>query len=86
MILIEAIIFICRCLKINKAAGIEPAALINSGGDLFFRAVTSQVSSARESLTTVFGMGTGVTSLSYPPERVRGKFAPSGLHKGKGGD
>ena len=31
----------------------------------------------------MFGMGTGVTSLSYPPEGVREEFAPSGLHKGK---
>ena len=30
--------------------------------------VTSQVLSAQESLTAVFEMGTGVTSLSYPPE------------------
>ena len=31
----------------------------------------------------MFGMGTGVSSLSYPPERLRELNAPSGLHKGK---
>ncbi len=44
--------------------------LYRSGGDLSSRAVASQVLSARESLTTVFGMGTGVASPLYPPEMV----------------
>ena len=35
---------------------------INSGNDLSSQAVSNQVLSARESLTSVFGMGTGVTS------------------------
>ena len=35
---------------------------LSTGTDLFFQAVTRQVSSARMSLTTVFGMGTGGTS------------------------
>ena len=35
----------------------------NPGEDLFSRAVASQVSSAQESLTAVFEMGTGVASL-----------------------
>ena len=39
----------------------------NSGSVLLSRAVTHQVSSALKSLTTVFGMGTGVTSLLSPP-------------------
>ena len=34
---------------------------IYSGNDLGFQAVTRQVLSAQGSLTTVFGMGTGVT-------------------------
>ena len=34
--------------------------------DLLSRAVTHQVSSALRSLTSVFGMGTGVTSASLP--------------------
>ena len=39
-----------------------------SGGDLFSRAVSSQVSSALRSLTAVFGMGTGVSFSLFPPE------------------
>ena len=39
----------------------------NSGSVLLSRAVAHQVSSALKSLTTVFGMGTGVTSLLLPP-------------------
>ena len=39
-----------------------------SGEYLLFRAVASQVSSARESLTSVFGMGTGVAAPSVLPE------------------
>ena len=36
----------------------------SSGDDLLSRAASRQVSSALQSLTTVFGMGTGVTSAS----------------------
>ena len=36
---------------------------MDSGGDLIFRAVSSQVPSARRGLTSVFGMGTGGTLL-----------------------
>ena len=38
-----------------------------SGDDLLSRAASHQVSSALQSLTTVFGMGTGVTSASLSP-------------------
>ena len=41
-----------------------------SGSDLSSRAVSSQVLSALKSLTAVFGMGTGGTSSSLPPEMV----------------
>ena len=44
--------------------------LLESGGDLLSRAVTSQVPSALKGLTSVFGMGTGVTPSSLPPEMV----------------
>ncbi len=37
------------------------------GGDLRSHAVTSAVSSALRGLTTVFGMGTGVTPAVWPP-------------------
>ena len=46
----------------NRASGDSPQGSDRSGEDLFFRAVASQVSSALESLTAVFGMGTGVAS------------------------
>ena len=38
-----------------------------SGDDLLSRAASRQVPSALQSLTSVFGMGTGVTSASLPP-------------------
>ena len=52
---------------------------MESGSDLSSRAVSSQVLSAQESLTTVFGMGTGGTSPSLSPVilRVRGKLVSS---------
>ena len=40
---------------------------IGAGDVLLFRAVAHQVSSAQESLTTVFEMGTGVASPLLPP-------------------
>ena len=43
---------------------------VESGGDLCFRAVSSQVRSALRGLTSVFGMGTGGTLSSLPPEMV----------------
>ncbi len=41
---------------------------INSGSDLLSQGVYPQVPSAHASLTSVFGMGTGVTSPLWPPE------------------
>ena len=43
---------------------------INSGGVLLSHAVSHAVPSALKSLTSVFGMGTGVTSLPSPPKTV----------------
>ena len=43
---------------------------MGSGGDLCSRAVSSQVLSALKGLTSVFGMGTGGTPSSLPPEMV----------------
>jgi hypothetical protein len=40
----------------------------NSGGDLLSHTVTHVVPSALESLTSVFGMGTGVTPPLSPPK------------------
>ena len=39
----------------------------NPGGDLRSRVVSSAVSSARQGLTSVFGMGTGVALAVRPP-------------------
>ena len=44
--------------------------LLESGGDLLSRAVSSQVPSALRGLTSVFGMGTGGTLSPLPPEIV----------------
>src|SRR5690349_2171081 len=49
-------------------AGIELARKRkNPGGDLFSRKAALSVSSALESLTSVFGMGTGMASPLVPP-------------------
>ena len=52
-----------------------------SGEYLLSRAVASQISSARESLTSVFGMGTGVASPLNSPEWLKARLAPSRLHR-----
>ena len=41
-----------------------------SGNVLLSQGVSTQVSSAPESLTSVFGMGTGVSSPLLPPETL----------------
>ena len=46
----------------TKKEAIYIASLLDPGSYLFFQTVASQVSSAYESLTSVFGMGTGGTS------------------------
>ncbi len=43
---------------------------LESGSDLLSRPVTRQVPSALRGLTAVFGMGTGGTLSSLPPENV----------------
>ena len=53
-----------------ECSAIELLRNMESGSDLSSRAVSSQVLSALESLTAVFGMGTGGTSPSLPPEMV----------------
>ena len=42
---------------------------IRSGNVLLSRGLSSQVPSALEGLTSVFGMGTGVSTLLWPPGR-----------------
>ena len=52
----------------------------NPGDDLFSRKAALSVSSALESLTSVFGMGTGVTSSVLPPgKKLNGVRSPAGL-------
>ena len=55
--------------KIEKAGPKNRTGLcvFNPGSDLRSRAVTSAVSSALRGLTSVFGMGTGVTPAVRPP-------------------
>ena len=51
-----------------ECSAIELLRNMESGNDLSSRAVTSQVLSARRSLTSVFGMGTGGTFSPLSPE------------------
>ena len=53
-----------------ECSAIELLRNMESGGDLLSRTVTSQVPSALKGLTSVFGMGTGGTPSSLPPEMV----------------
>ena len=53
----------------------------NPGGDLRSRAVTRAVSSAQQGLTSVFGMGTGVTLAIRPPGNWKSKL---GSRKSRG--
>ena len=53
-----------------KALQLRLQSYLESGGDLLSRTVTSQVPSALKGLTSVFGMGTGGTPSSLPPEMV----------------
>ena len=60
----------CFTSKTIKMKPKQMLGLLNleSGGALSSRAVASQVLSTREGLTSVFGMGTGVTPQPKPPE------------------
>ena len=51
-----------------------------TGKDLFSRAVAHRVSSALRSLTTVFEMGTGVTSPLYSPDPEGVPSKPNNVH------
>ena len=58
--------------KIKKPAQVYPerALLNNPGGFLLSHAVARAVPSAPRGLTSVFGMGTGVTLSTQPPENL----------------
>ena len=59
----------CSAIELLRH-GEDYSSLLESGGDLLFRAVSSQVPSALKGLTSVFGMGTGGTPSPLPPETV----------------
>ena len=58
-----------------ECSAIELLRKMESGSDLLSRAVSSQVPSALKGLTSVFGMGTGVTPSLSPPEWVIVSYA-----------
>ena len=62
----------CCFLGIKKHA--PKNVFFKTGKDLFSQAVSHQVPSALRSLTAVFGMGTGVASSLYSPDRCLLKF------------
>ena len=53
---------------------VELSRIITPGNDLCFQGPASQVLSAQESLTAVFGMGTGVASPLKSPGKMRTKL------------
>ena len=59
----------CSAIELLRHVG-GKTTLLESGGDLLSRAVSSQVPSALKGLTSVFGMGTGGTPSPLPPEIV----------------
>ena len=67
----HGILFSKRSSKSQKK-GLTPIDVrpfeIKSGGDLLSHPVAQAVSSAREGLTSVFGMGTGVSPPPWPPK------------------
>ena len=62
-----------------RAAGFHP--VFNSGSDLLSHTVAHAVPSAPKDLTSVFGMGTGVTPSILPPENsiTLKTYSPEGL-------
>src|SRR5207302_10943099 len=56
-------------LQITKDLGAFASGSLDPGPDLFSRGPTSRVSSALVGLTTVFGMGTGMTPPLQGPRR-----------------
>ena len=57
------------CSDFGKRKSTTETVMLHVGAYLFSRAVASQVSSARQSLTSVFGMGTGGPSALITPTR-----------------
>ena len=57
-----------RASSLKKTDRRSDLSSVETGSVLLSRAVSHRVSSALKSLTTVFGMGTGVTSSLLPPD------------------
>src|SRR5947207_11181999 len=60
-------------------------AIINPGGFLLSHAVARAVPSAPRGLTSVFGMGTGVTLSTKPPENLKRTVRSHGMKRGMNG-
>jgi hypothetical protein len=56
---------------------VSHGAFILPGGDLLSQTVSRQVPSALRGLTSVFGMGTGVSLSVWPPEKLIKPYNPS---------
>ena len=69
---------LCEFTYENPTGFRSSGVLLGTGGDLLFRAVSSQVPSALKGLTSVFGMRTGGAPSPLPPVGVSGAVA-SGL-------
>ena len=59
-----------EAVQLGKLNGYFCLAKENAGNDLLSQRVAPQVPSALKSLTSVFGMGTGVTSSLISPARL----------------
>ena len=68
-------------LKKPKPPHIACGGFFVTGNNLSSRAASSQVLSTRESLTAVFGMGTGGTSQPSSPDLLNGLLRPSKLYR-----
>ena len=64
-----------RYLEIEKPAWVSPGGLlVNAGNHLRSHTLTRAVPSAQRGLTSVFGMGTGVTLAIRPPGNWKSKL------------
>ena len=62
----------CSKKNVKRGSGFKrfPVSNLNLGGDLLSHRVSPAVPSALVSLTSEFGMGSGVTSLLWPPRNL----------------
>ncbi len=67
--------------KRRKGVGYDPTPFraMKSGGVLLSQGISPQVPSALTGLTSVFGMGTGVTLSLWPPKLVVKRVCTRGL-------